>query len=207
MRPASRSPSVISSSSRAASPSLPISPPNASGCSCARAAVPSTRPSTGRRSPPVENEMFGDKKTPRSGSGNVETLIGPHAVIRGDVVFTGGLYVEGAIHGKVCAEDGAKAVLTISEHGRVEGEARAPVVVVNGTMVGDIHASERVELAEHARVQGNIHYKVIEMAAGAMITGRLIHADASLAQLAAADATGPVAVTPLTKRVREAQEA
>ena len=151
--------------------------------------------------------MFGDKKTPRSGSGNVETLIGPHAVIRGDVVFTGGLYVEGAIHGKVCAEDGAKAVLTISEHGRVEGEARAPVVVVNGTMVGDIHAAERVELAEHARVQGNIHYKVIEMAAGAMITGRLIHADAPLAQLAGPE-TGAPAATPLREKVRAvAQEA
>ena len=132
--------------------------------------------------------MFGDnKKSTRSSSGGgVETLIGPHAVIRGDVVFTGGLYVEGAIHGKVCAEDGAQAVLTISEHGRVEGEVRAPVVVINGTMVGDVYAAERVELAEHARVQGNIHYKVIEMAAGAMLTGRLIHADAPMAQL-----TGP----------------
>ena len=154
--------------------------------------------------------MFGDKKTTRSGSGNVETLIGPHAVIRGDVVFTGGLYVEGAIHGKVCAEEGEKAVLTISVDGRVEGEVRAPVVVVNGTMVGDIHATERVELAEHARVQGNIHYKVIEMAAGAMITGRLIHADAPLAMLAAPEAVAaPAAATagPVREKARAVAQA
>ena len=133
--------------------------------------------------------MFGDNKKGTRGGNAVETLVGPHAVIRGDVVFTGGLYVEGAIHGKVCAEDGAKAVLTIADNGLVEGEVRAPCVVINGRMVGDVHAEERIELAANARVQGNVYYKVIEMAAGAMITGRLIHADAPLAQL-----TGPDSV-------------
>ena len=154
--------------------------------------------------------MFGDKKAPRSAHGGVETLIGPHAVIRGDVVFTGGLYVEGAIHGKVCAEDGAKAVLTIADDGRVEGEVRAPCVVINGQMVGDVHAAERLELAANARVQGNLYYKVIEMAAGAMITGRLIHADAPLAQLTGPDsaAAGSSAGTPAREKVRAvAQEA
>ena len=91
--------------------------------------------------------MFGDRKSPRSNGHAVETLVGPHAVIHGDVVFTGGLYVEGTIRGKVCAEDGAKAVLTIADNGCVEGEVRAPVVIVNGRMLGDVHASERVELA------------------------------------------------------------
>ena len=114
--------------------------------------------------------MFGDNKKGTRGGNAVETLVGPHAVIRGDVVFTGGLYVEGAIHGKVCAEDGAKAVLTIADNGLVEGEVHAPCVVINGRMVGDIHAAERIELAANARVQGNVFYKVIEMAAGAMIT-------------------------------------
>lgn len=149
--------------------------------------------------------MFGNDKHkhPRSGGHAVETLIGPHAVIRGDVSFTGGLYVEGTIHGRVNADEGSAAVITIAENGHIEGEVRAPVVVINGRMTGDVHASERIELAAHARVSGNIHYKVVEMAAGAMITGRLIHADAPLAQL-----SGPE--TPAAPRVKawtEAQEA
>lgn len=134
--------------------------------------------------------MFGDKKSPRNGNHAVETLVGPHAVIRGDVSFTGGLYVEGTIHGKVLAEDGSAAVITIADSGHVEGEVRAPVVVINGRMTGDIYAAERIELAANARVNGNIHYKVVEMAAGAMITGRLIHADAPLAQLTGPEAPG-----------------
>lgn len=136
---------------------------------------------------------MGDKKSPRNGHGAIETLVGPHAVIRGDITFSGGLYVEGAIHGKVSAEDGASAVLTIAENGHIEGEVRAPVVVINGRMTGDIHAAERIELAANARVAGNIHYKVVEMAAGAMITGRLIHADAPLAQLTGPDSLAAAA--------------
>lgn len=148
--------------------------------------------------------MFGsDKKSPRNGNHAVETLVGPHAVIRGDVSFTGGLYVEGTIHGKVLAEDGSAAVITIADSGHVEGEVRAPVVVINGRMTGDIYAAERIELAANARVNGNIHYKVVEMAAGAMITGRLIHADAPLAQLTGPEA--PAAAKPKAKA--EAQEA
>ncbi|GGA87482.1 cell shape determination protein CcmA [Arenimonas soli] len=153
--------------------------------------------------------MFGsDKKSPRHGNA-VETLVGPRAVIRGDINFSGGLYVEGTIYGKVVADDGSAAVLTLSEDGRIEGEVRAPVVVISGTMTGDVYASERVELAANARVQGNIHYKVVEMAAGAMITGRLIHAEAPLAQLTGPAAESAPAAVPLRGKASkaEAQEA
>ena len=66
---------------------------------------------------------------------------------------------------------------------------RAPVVVVNGELHGDVHASERCELASNARVLGNIHYKVVEMAAGAAISGRLLHAETPLVQSVASAET------------------
>lgn len=129
-----------------------------------------------------------NKSSSTSGSGQVDTLIGPQVSIRGDVTFSGGLYVEGRIHGAVCAEDGAKAVLTLSDHGFIEGEVRVPVVIVNGQLTGDLYASDRIELGAHAKVQGNIHYRMVEMAAGAMITGRLIHDEMPPKQL-----SGPTA--------------
>ena len=99
----------------------------------------------------------------------METLIGPRVKITGDIAFSGRLYVEGTVQGSVVAdEDG---VLTLSENGRIEGEVRAPHVIISGQLVGDIHASERVQLNGSARVQGNIYYKTVEMQAGAMITG------------------------------------
>ena len=124
--------------------------------------------------------MFGGEKSKAvKGPGGVETLIGERVTIRGDVHFSGGLYIEGSVHGAVIAEEGQpEAVLTLSEKGSIHGEVRAPHVVVNGQLNGDVYASERIELGAGARVEGNIHYKVVEMAAGAMITGRLIHGDA-----------------------------
>lgn len=124
-----------------------------------------------------------DKKSARNGTNTVETLIGPRVVIRGDVQFSGGLYVEGKIIGKIIADEGSAAVLTISEQGLIEGEVHAPVVVIAGSLHGDIHASERVELSPTAKVQGNVFYKVVEMAGGATLTGRLIHADAPMSEL------------------------
>ncbi|WP_040940503.1 bactofilin family protein [Xanthomonas campestris] len=122
--------------------------------------------------------MFGNKSN-RGAQTVVDTLIGPQVVIRGDLTFSGGLYVEGRILGKVIAEDGASAILTVAEQGCIAGEVRAPVVIINGQLTGDVHAVERVELAANARVQGNVHYQVVEMSAGAQLTGRLIHAAAA----------------------------
>ncbi len=125
------------------------------------------------------------KHKPAGHGGQIDTLVGPQVVIRGDLHFSGGLLVEGRVIGRVLALDGEHAVLTLSEQGCIEGEVRAPVVVINGQLDGDVHASERVELAAKARVQGDVHYKVVEMAAGSTLTGRLIHVDAAISAPAA----------------------
>ena len=118
--------------------------------------------------------MFKNSKKSVVQPGQVDTLIGKGSVIRGDLQFSGGLYIEGRVIGKVIALDGEAAVVTVAESGVVEGELRAPTVVIDGTLAGDAHG-ENVELQKHARVQGNVHYQVVEMAAGATLTGRLIH--------------------------------
>lgn len=135
--------------------------------------------------------MFGNSKPGREGQTVVDTLIGQQVVIRGDMGFSGGLYVDGHIVGKVVADDGAQATLTLSDQGSIEGEVRAPVVVINGRVEGDVYASERVELAPNARVNGNIYYQVVEMRAGAQLTGRLVHASAETREASAGDTAKP----------------
>jgi len=129
--------------------------------------------------------MFGSKngreRSPSSLSNNdkhveVDALIGPQVTIRGDVIFSGSLYVDGRIEGNVMSEEGATAVLTLSEQGHIEGEVRASVVILSGRLEGDVHASERIKLEASSRVTGNIHYQVVEMNAGSQLNGRLIHA-------------------------------
>jgi cytoskeletal protein CcmA (bactofilin family) len=63
-------------------------------------------------------------------------------------------------------------------------------VVVNGTVIGDVHASGHVELASEARIHGNVYYALIEMAMGAEVNGNLVHqADTSVVQLNRDEAT------------------
>lgn len=118
--------------------------------------------------------MFSRKSSQRNGY-TIDTLIGPDVVIRGDLEFSGGLYVEGRIEGELRAAAGKPASLVLAENGSIHGQVHAPVVVINGCVNGDVHASERVELAPKARVEGDVHYAVVEMSAGAQLTGRLVH--------------------------------
>ncbi len=115
---------------------------------------------------------------------HVDTLIGRSARIQGDVEFSGGLHIDGQVTGNVRVVPGGAASVSVSEQGLIEGSVEAPQVVLNGTVNGDIVASERVVLGAKARVRGNVSYGVIEMALGAEITGRLIPASAAAAQTA-----------------------
>lgn len=116
--------------------------------------------------------MFGRKK--KQNAARIDTLIGRSASVQGDVEFSGGLHIDGKVHGSVRATEGAAATLSISEHGLVEGSVTAPHVVLNGGVNGDIAAAERVVLGAKARVRGDVHYGVIEMALGAEINGKLV---------------------------------
>ncbi len=105
------------------------------------------------------------------------SLIARGTSIRGDVEFSGALHLDGCIDGAVLAADGEGAVFTLSAEGQVVGEVRVPNAVINGTVKGDIVASERLELAAQARVEGDVHYRVLEMAAGAAVNGRMVYQD------------------------------
>ena len=117
--------------------------------------------------------MFG-KKTNFS-SARIDTLIGQGTEINGDLVYAGGLHVDGRINGNVVAEEGSSSILILSEFGHIEGEVKVPNIVINGKIVGDVHGSTRVELAPKSRIKGSVYYNLIEMAIGAEVNGALVH--------------------------------
>ena len=102
------------------------------------------------------------------------SLIARGTVIQGDLRFSGALHLDGRIEGAVLGE-GPDAVFTLSEQGQVHGDIRVPHAIINGHVQGDIHIEERLELAPQARIQGDVHYKTLEMAAGAQVNGRMSH--------------------------------
>lgn len=114
--------------------------------------------------------MLGRKRR----TAKIDSLIGQHTEVKGDVIFTGGLHVDGKISGNVYANEPG-SLLTLSDQGIIEGEVRVPSIVLNGEVAGDVHAGERIELAPRARVSGNVYYHLIEMAIGAEVNGKLVH--------------------------------
>lgn len=103
------------------------------------------------------------------------TTIAQGTQIKGDILFSGGLLVEGVVRGKVIAESGSDAVLHISEIGGVDGDIKVPHIIINGKVKGNVFASESLELAEKAIVKGDVHYNVIAMAVGAQVNGALLN--------------------------------
>jgi cytoskeletal protein CcmA (bactofilin family) len=114
------------------------------------------------------------KRRDKSGIGPIDTLVGKNASVQGDIEFFGGLHIDGRVVGSVRATSGADASLSVSEDGVIEGSVEARNVVLNGRVNGDILANDRVILGAKARVRGDVHYGVIEMAHGAEISGKLI---------------------------------
>lgn len=98
------------------------------------------------------------------------SLIAAGAVFRGDLEFEGAVQIDGKVLGDLLTEQG---LVRVSVEGQVEGEVRAPHVVIDGEILGDVYASQHVELGPKARVRGNLYYGLMEMAMGAQVEGGL----------------------------------
>ncbi len=134
--------------------------------------------------------MF-DRKKPRTAQKRIDSLIGAGTMVHGDIVFSGGLRIDGKVIGKVTTADSQPGTLVISEQARIEGEVRVSRVVVNGAVSGPLSANDYLELQAKARVNGDVAYRTLEMHVGAIVEGKLIHAEpesASVVELKRASA-------------------
>lgn len=118
--------------------------------------------------------MLFAKKNNGPAANQIDTLIGRGTRIEGNIVFSGGVRVDGEILGRVTAEPGASSTLVLSEHARIEGEVTVGHLIVNGTINGPVHATEFLEMQPKARISGDVTYAMIEIQQGAVVEGRLL---------------------------------
>ena len=104
----------------------------------------------------------------------IDTLVGAETRIEGNLHFSGGLRVDGAIRGNVIEQNGTPSTLILSEHGNIEGAVTAAKIVLNGKVVGAVSSSHFIELQTKARIVGDLYYKSLEMHTGAVIEGKLV---------------------------------
>jgi cytoskeletal protein CcmA (bactofilin family) len=112
--------------------------------------------------------MFGKKSQPP-----MRSLIDAGSQIQGNMVFMDGMRVDGTVIGNLRANEDKRSILVISETAHVTGEIHADHVIINGHVQGPVHAHELLELQPKARIEGDVHYKSLEMHQGATITGQL----------------------------------
>jgi cytoskeletal protein CcmA (bactofilin family) len=105
----------------------------------------------------------------------IDTLIGVDTRIEGNVHFSGGLRIDGAVLGAITEPNDTPSTLILSEHGRIEGAITASKVVINGTVIGPVKANHFIELQTKARITGDVYYNSLEMHTGAVIEGKLVY--------------------------------
>ena len=112
--------------------------------------------------------MFGKKKQPP-----IKSLIAQGTCIEGNLKFIDGLRIDGEVIGDISASEGGASILVISETASVTGRIFADHVIINGRVMGPVHASELLELQPKADIVGDVSYKALEMHQGAVISGQL----------------------------------
>ena len=117
--------------------------------------------------------MFGKKKNKSIHIKKLSSLIADNVEVVGDVVFKGGLRVDGRVQGNVINRGDERGLLVLSDRGCIEGNVSTFDAVVNGTIIGDLSVGHFVELQPNARVTGNITYNQLQMDCGAAVEGKL----------------------------------
>lgn len=110
--------------------------------------------------------------------GMLSGFVGGGTRVSGDAAFKGMLRIDGYLQGSVTSE---KGTLIVSSGGQLDASVAVAVAKINGTVNGDIIASERVEFGRTARVNGNIQTPALSIEQGAVFEGncRMSRAEAT----------------------------
>jgi len=107
-------------------------------------------------------------QTMKSQTGRDVVNIGKSVVIKGELNGSEDLTIEGHVEGKIELRE---HVLTIGPNGRIKAELFAKSVVVLGEVIGNVIASEKVDIRENGSVEGDITSPRVAIAEGAHFRG------------------------------------
>ncbi|HMS38944.1 MAG TPA: polymer-forming cytoskeletal protein [Pyrinomonadaceae bacterium] len=100
--------------------------------------------------------------------GRLSGFVGNGTVLTGETNFQAMLRVDGHLTGRVTSENGT---LIIGATGKVDANIAVAAALVNGTVNGDIIATEKIEFGRTARVTGNIQTPRLVIEDGAVLEG------------------------------------
>jgi cytoskeletal protein CcmA (bactofilin family) len=100
--------------------------------------------------------------------GRLSGFVGHGTVLTGETNFQAMLRVDGILQGTVSSEAGT---LIVGSNGQVDANVAVASATVNGTVNGDIVATEKLHLGRTAKVVGNVQTPRIIIEEGAVLEG------------------------------------
>jgi cytoskeletal protein CcmA (bactofilin family) len=95
-------------------------------------------------------------------------MLGPQAVLEGNLVFEGTLFMNGHVKGAIESRAG---VIVIGEDAVIHADIFVRVATINGEINGTVRATERIELRPPARVYGDLTAPVVIINEGVFFEG------------------------------------
>jgi cytoskeletal protein CcmA (bactofilin family) len=89
-------------------------------------------------------------------------------IIKGELNGSEDLTIEGHVEGKIELKDN---VLTIGPNGKIKASVFAKAVIVLGEVIGNVQASEKVDIRDNGSVDGDITSPRVAIAEGAHFRG------------------------------------
>jgi len=102
-------------------------------------------------------------------SESLNSVIGPGSIFEGKFYISGSLRIDGKFQGEIKTED----ELVIGETGKVKTNIKARSVVIAGTMIGNIQATEEVRLEKNGKLLGDIETPILYLTPGVIAKGMM----------------------------------
>jgi cytoskeletal protein CcmA (bactofilin family) len=97
------------------------------------------------------------------------SVLGPTLYFKGDLSAEEDLLIQGRVEGTITHTQR----LTVGPQGTVKANIRAQLIIVEGTVDGDLTAEKSVFVKEGAKVVGNIFAPTVSILEGAAFSGRI----------------------------------
>ena len=109
------------------------------------------------------------RRQPKSSSqlGNLTAFIDEGSELEGKYTFSGTVMLNGKFQGEITSTD----TLIIGDRGVVKATIRVGTAIIDGELVGNVEALERIELKGKARVFGDLEAPVIVVQDGVLFEG------------------------------------
>jgi cytoskeletal protein CcmA (bactofilin family) len=97
------------------------------------------------------------------------TIIGPDAVFKGELSFDKGARLQGRFEGKVTTP----GKLHVAKEAKVQADVEAGAILIEGDVKGNLIATDRVELKQSARYEGDLRAAKLVVEEGASLSGHV----------------------------------